>query len=86
MTLNRDDELLSYFPKRSKRELNAEDIHDIDGERLMQRDSTWDTLGKYQLEKDNAGITFPWESEEAPELEYELAGKEEKEDKKDDEW
>jgi RNA polymerase primary sigma factor len=81
MTLNRDDELLSYFPKRSKRELNAEDIHDIDGERLIQRDSTWDALGKYQSEKDNAGITFPWESEEAPELECELAGKEEKEDK-----
>ena len=81
MTLNRDDELLSYFPKRSKRELNAEDIHDIDGERLIQRDSTWDALGKYQSEKDNTGITFPWESEEAPELECELAGKEEKEDK-----
>jgi RNA polymerase primary sigma factor len=81
MIFNRDDELLSYFPKKSKRGLNADDIHDIDSKRLVQRNSTWDSLGKYGSEKDTAGITFPWENEGSPELEYESAGKEEKEDK-----
>jgi RNA polymerase primary sigma factor len=81
MTFNRDDELLSYFPKKGKRNLNVEDIRDVDGQRLVQRDSTWDTLSKYGSEKDSAGITFPWENEETPELEYELSGKERKEDK-----
>jgi RNA polymerase primary sigma factor len=81
MTFNRDDELLSYFPKKGKKNLNVEDIRDVDGQRLIQRDSTWDTLSKYGSEKDSAGITFPWENEETPELEYELSGKERKEDK-----
>jgi len=81
MTFNRDNELLSYFPKKSKRELNAEDIRDIDNERIAQRDSPWDSLGKYGSGKDTAGITFPWENEETPELAYQLTDKEEKEDK-----
>ncbi len=68
MTLNRDDELLSYFPKKGKRELNAEDILDIDGERLMQRDNTWDTLGKYESEKDNAGSPFHGRAKRLPNL------------------
>jgi RNA polymerase primary sigma factor len=81
MTPNRDDELLSYFPKKGKKELNVEDIRDINGQRVVQRVNNWDPLGKYELEKENSGITFPWENEGAPDLEYELAGKEEKEDK-----
>jgi len=81
MNLNRDDQLLSYFPKKGKRELNAKDIHDIGGERIVQRDNTWDTLGKYEPAREHASIKFPWENEEAPELECELAGKEEKEGK-----
>jgi RNA polymerase primary sigma factor len=80
MTMNRDDELLSYFPKKGKRDLKADDIRDIEGQRIAQRDNTWDTLSKYGVEKDK-GPTFPWENEEAPELEYELAGKDEKGDK-----
>ena len=81
MNLNRDDELLSYFPKKSKRGSNADGTHDIDRRRFVQRDTTLDTLSKYDSQKDNAGITFPWENEQAPELELELAGKEEKENK-----
>src|SRR4030043_1682433 len=81
MTSNRDDELLSYFPKRSKRKFDSDDIIGMGDRPFMPQKNTWDTFGKYGSEKDSGKITFPWGSEEAAELEYELADKEEKEGK-----
>src|SRR4030043_129779 len=79
MTSNRDDELLSYFPKKSKRKFDSEDILGMGDESFMSQDNTWDPFSKYEAEEDTDKIAFPWESEETAELEYELAGKEEKE-------
>ena len=81
MTSNRDDELLSYFPKKSKRKFDSDDILGMGDRPFMPQKNTWDTFGKYGSEKDSGKITFPWGSEEAAELEYELADKEEKEGK-----
>src|SRR4030065_2458426 len=81
MTSNRDDELLSYFPKRSKRKFDSDDILGMGDKSFMLQKNTWDTFGKYESEKDRGKITFPWESKGAAELEYELADKEEKEGK-----
>lgn len=74
MTVNRDDQFLSYFPKRGKKAANASGLRDVDDGRTAQQ-------GKFGAGKDSAGLTFPWESEENPELESELAAaKEEKEE------
>jgi len=81
MTSNRDDELLSYFPKKSKRRFDSEYILHMGDEPFTPQDNTWDTFGKHESEEDSGKITFPWESEGATELEYELAGKEQKENK-----
>jgi len=81
MTSNRDDELLSYFPRKGARELDSEGILGTGDESLMHQGNTWDTFDKYKSDKDTTQIILPWESEEGTELEYGLADKEEKEDK-----
>jgi len=81
MTSNRDEKLLSYFPRKGRNKLDSEDILGIDDESLIHPDNNWDSFDKYEAEEDTGHIALPWESEEAAELEDELAGKEEKEDK-----
>jgi len=81
MTSNSDEKLLSYFPRKGRNKLDSEDILGIDDESLMHSDNNWETFEKYESEEDTTQIVFPWEGEEAAELENELAGKEEKEDK-----
>jgi len=81
MTSNRDDELLSYFPRKDNREFNSEDIRGRTDESLMRQGNTWDTLDKYEPDKGTAQVAFPWESEEDTDIAYELADNEEKEDK-----
>jgi RNA polymerase primary sigma factor len=80
MSVNRDDELLSYFPKKGKKGLAARNIRNMDGQSTTQDGTTRDNPVKFGAAKDNAGLTFPWENEQTSELEYELAAKEEKED------
>ncbi|MCX6009628.1 MAG: hypothetical protein NTW48_06305, partial [Chloroflexi bacterium] len=81
MTSNRDNELLSYFPRKGKSRLDSGDILGIEDESLTHPDNNWDSFDKYEAEEDTGHIALPWESEEAAELEDELASKEEKEDK-----
>ena len=81
MTSDSDEKLLSYFPRKRKNKLDSEDILGIDEESLINQNNTWESFDKYESEEDTAQITFPWESEEDAELENELAGNEEKEDK-----
>ncbi|MBM4446836.1 MAG: RNA polymerase sigma factor RpoD [Chloroflexi bacterium] len=81
MTSNRDDELLSYFPRKGRRGFDSEDILGMDDNSPIRQNNTWDTFDKYESEEETGKIAFPWDSEEAAELEYELAGKEEKADK-----
>ena len=80
MTSDSDEKLLSYFPRKRRNKLDSEDILGID-ESLINPDNAWETFDKYESEEDTAQIPFPWEGEEDAELENELTGKEEKEDK-----
>ena len=81
MTSNSDEKLLSYFPRRGKKKLDSEDILGIEDESLIHSDGDWETFDKCEPEEDTTPIVFPWEDEELTELESELAGKEEKDDK-----
>src|SRR4030042_104164 len=76
MTSKREDELLSYFPRKGKRRFDSDDILGMGDESLTHEDNAWDNFDKDESEKDTAKITFPWESEEDAELEYELTSKE----------
>jgi RNA polymerase primary sigma factor len=76
MTSKRDDELLSYFPRKGKRRFDSDDILGMGDESPTHEDNAWDNFDKYESEKDTAKIVFPWESEEDAELEYELTSKE----------
>jgi RNA polymerase primary sigma factor len=81
MNVNRDDELLSYFPKKGKKGSITKAEHGVEGLTTTRDGSSLDNLGKFKTGKANAGLKFPWETEENPELESELAAaKEEKED------
>jgi RNA polymerase primary sigma factor len=81
MTSDSDEKLLSYFPRKRRNKLDSEDILGIDDRSLMNQDNTWGTFDNYEPEEDTAQIPFPWEGEEDAEIENELSGKEEKEDK-----
>jgi RNA polymerase primary sigma factor len=78
MNVDREDELLSYFPKKERTNLEEVDIGYVDGKDLAQNADGTDSLTKIEPTKDNADLIFPWEVEETEELEYELAGKEDK--------
>ena len=43
MTSNRDDDLLSYFPRKGNREFNSEDILGSNDESLMRQGNAWDS-------------------------------------------
>jgi len=76
MAANKDDELLSYFPKKGRKDPKGRD-----GRRAIKTDANQNGLVQLGPAKDSSGLTFPWENEETPELDYELAAaKEEKED------
>jgi len=81
MGTSREDELLSYFPKKGKKDSSAKNTRAAGSRSATEDETARGNLVKFGTAKDSAGLTFPWENEETPELEYELAaGKEGKED------
>ncbi len=81
MAANREDQLLSYFPKKGRKDLKAREGRHADGLDPTRPDVNQNNAGKFAPAKDHSGLTFPWENEETPGLDYEMAAaKEEKEE------